>query len=87
MNYSLFDHVKVMQREFRTCQSKTNKKRYFGGPTPSTGFVAALMLKPVCKQVNLYGFGPPARIKGKIPKYQYYQLQGKMLEYDMTAMT
>eukprot|EP00873_Tetraselmis_striata_P026167 jgi/Tetstr1/446431/TSEL_033973.t1 len=46
---------------------------YYGGSTPSTGFLGVFMLLQLCERVTVYGFGLDSE-DGRMQKYHYFEL-------------
>jgi hypothetical protein len=46
-----------MIKAFRPCVKDKRKLEFAGGNTPSSGLVAAVALRHLCKSVTVYGFG------------------------------
>lgn len=60
-----------MLKAFRPCvESKRRAGAFDGGNVPSSGLVAAVALRHLCKSVTVYGFGDA----GRGQPYQYYKL-------------
>lgn len=53
---------------FRPCLKWKRGLEFSGGNTPSSGLVAAVALRQLCKSVTVYGFGA----SGPRSPYQYY---------------
>lgn len=59
-----------MLRAFRPCLKSRKNLDFAGGNVPSSGLVATVALRHLCKSVTVYGFGSA----GPRSPYQYYQL-------------
>uniref|UniRef100_A0A061R7H7 Cmp-n-acetylneuraminate-beta-galactosamide-alpha--sialyltransferase 1 n=2 Tax=Tetraselmis sp. GSL018 TaxID=582737 RepID=A0A061R7H7_9CHLO len=46
---------------------------FYGGSTPSTGYLGVFMLLQLCSQVTVYGFGLDSE-DGRLQKYHYFEL-------------
>jgi hypothetical protein len=42
---------------FRLCAEKERKSKFSGGGVPSSGLVATVALRHLCKSITVYGFG------------------------------
>lgn len=72
LNDAVFTRAKDALAAHRKCYEATRARPFKGGVTPSTGLVALFLLRPMCKELTLYGAGTE-ETSGM--KYQYYQLQ------------
>ena len=58
---------------YRTRLASKGFGPYFGGSTPSSGFVGLYMLMNMCERVTVYGFGLDAD-DGRAQEYHYFHL-------------
>lgn len=72
LNDAVYTRAKEALAAHRKCYELTRARPFKGGTTPSTGLVALFLLRPMCKELTLYGAGTES-VAGM--KYQYYQLQ------------
>ena len=75
MNRSLVSKAEAMIKGFRHCVERKQGKRFNGGNTASSGMVAIVILRSMCRELTLYGFGAAGKdSSGRSFPYQYYQL-------------
>jgi len=80
LNRPMVSKAEDMIKSFRHCAEKKLKKRFSGGNTASSGIVAALILRTLCNEVTLFGFGDAnspgvkGEASGKAYPYQYYKM-------------
>ena len=70
-------HVLAKRQRRPYDEEKKLKKQFVGGNTASSGMVAIVILRSMCREVSLYGFGASGKNSaegGKPYPYQYYEL-------------
>jgi hypothetical protein len=57
LNRSLVAAAEAMIKNFRRCIERKQKIKFAGGNTASSGMVAVVVLRHMCRRVTLYGRG------------------------------
>lgn len=76
LNYKTVAYTRQALAAYRNCLGAAGFSKFEGGGVPSSGLVAIMALKEVCRKVNVYGFGQPVNKQGKKADYQYYVWYG-----------
>eukprot|EP00854_Cymbomonas_tetramitiformis_P012004 gene12003-14184_t len=76
LNYKSVAYTRQALAAYRNCLGAAGFPKFEGGGVPSSGLVAIMALKEVCRKVNVYGFGQPVNKQGKKADYQYYVWYG-----------